>query len=92
MRAVPDITVATVSVLGELGLLGKRIGLVGVNSFLASAEKRMRGASVGKKLLIEPADHILEALRSIKSEAELEAMRHSATVGVLWMNATMGAL
>ena len=92
IRAVPDITVATTAALSEMGLLGKRIGLVGANAFLASAERRMRLALGGDKIILIPADQILEDLRTLKSEAELEMMRHSARIGVKWMDATMGAL
>ena len=92
IRAVPDITIATTAALAEMGLLGKRIGLVGANAFLASAERRMRTAPGGDRIMLIPADQILEDLRTIKSEAELDMMRHSASVGVKWMNSTMGAL
>ena len=92
VRAVADITVSTQAALVELGLAGKRIGLVGGNTFLASAERRMRNAPGGDKLNLVPADHILEQLRLIKSEGELGMMRDAAKVGVQWMNATMGAL
>ena len=92
VRAVADITVSTTAALAKLGLLGKRIGLVGGNTFLASAERRMRAAPGGDRLVLVPADHVLEQLRLVKSEAELAMMRHAASVGVLWMNATMEAL
>ena len=92
VRSVADITVSTTEALREKGLLGKRIGLVGGNSFLVSAERRMRTAPGGELLNLIPADYILEDLRVIQSEAELNMMRHAAGVGVMWMNATFGAL
>ncbi|MEM1348297.1 MAG: hypothetical protein AAGI01_07080, partial [Myxococcota bacterium] len=92
VRCVADITAGTTAALGEVGLLGKSIGLVGGASFLASAERRMRSAPGGDTLDLTPADQILEDLRSIKSPAELTALRHAAEVGVLWMNTTFAAL
>lgn len=92
IRAVTDITTSTVEVLNEMGLLDKKIGLVGRQSFLVSALRRMEEAAGNQWLNLEPADDILEQLRLIKSPAELDFLRHAANVGVEWMNATMDAV
>lgn len=92
VRSFPDMTVSTVDVLKEMGLLDKRIGLVGQMSFLYGALRRMEERAGNQKLNLVPADHILERMRLIKSPTEIELIRHSASVGVKWMNATMNAV
>ena len=91
VRCVPDMTTGTVDVLNEMGLLDKRIGLVGMMSFLVSALHRMEDHA-GTKINLAPADEILEQMRIIKSPAEIGLIQHASTVGVKWMNATMDAL
>jgi len=92
IRTVADLTTGTVDVLKEMGLLDKKIGLVGRQSFLVSALKRMQEAAGNQWLNLEPADDILDHLRLIKTPAEMDLLRHAAQVGTMWMNATMDAI
>ena len=92
IRIVTDLTTGTVDVLKEMGLLDKKIGLVGRQSFLVSALRRMQEAAGNQWLNLEPADEILDDLRLIKSPGEMEHLRHAAAAGMKWMNATMGAV
>lgn len=92
IRTVTDLTTGTVDVLKEMGLLDKKIGLVGRQTFLVSALRRMEEAAGNQWLDFEPADDILDRLRLIKTPAEMDVLRHAAGVGVKWMNATMEAI
>lgn len=92
IRTVTDLTTGTVDALREMGLLDKKIGMVGRQSFLVSALRRMQEAAGNQWLNLEPADEILDRLRVIKSPAEMDLLRHSASVGTKWMNATMDAV
>lgn len=77
--------------LEEAGLAGRRIGVVGRETLAWAWVVQMLDAAHGR-LELEPADHILEAQRLIKSPAELDCMRHSARVGAEWMTRTLRAL
>lgn len=92
VRSVPDITVSTVDALKDMGLIDKKVGLVGRMSFLMSAYQRMQERAGNHKLDFIPADEILERMRIIKSPGEIALLRHAATVGIKWMNATMDAV
>ncbi len=92
IRTVTDLTIGTVDALKEMGLLDKKIGLVGRQSFLVSALWRMQEAAGNQWLNLEPADDILDDLRLIKSADEMDLLRHSAAIGTKWMNATMDAV
>jgi Xaa-Pro aminopeptidase len=91
VRCVPDMTVSTVDVLREMGLLDRKIGLAAGMSFLMSAWQRMQERAGNQKLDFIPADDILERMRLIKSPTEIELIRHASTVGIKWMDATLGA-
>jgi Xaa-Pro aminopeptidase len=91
VRVSPDLAATVADVLKETGLVDKKIGMVGMMSFLASALRRMED-QVGHRLDLTDADHILDRLRVIKSPAEIAHMRWSAGVGVKWMEATMNAV
>jgi Xaa-Pro aminopeptidase len=80
-----------VDVLRETGLLDKKLGMVGMMSFLVSALRRMED-NAGQRLEFTDADHILDRLRVIKSPSEITHMRWAASVGVKWMDATMEAV
>ena len=77
--------------LEELGLAGKPLGLVGRET-LARAGFKQKERAAKRGLDVTAADDVLEHLRAVKSETELELMRNAAAVGVEWMNATMGAI
>jgi Xaa-Pro dipeptidase len=90
VRVVPDITASTGALLRSQGLLDRRIGLVGRQSYLLSAHRRLVEAAAAE-VNFTPADHILDRARLIKSPAELDLMRHAAAAGIEWMNTTMRA-
>ncbi|MEM7120978.1 MAG: Xaa-Pro peptidase family protein [Pseudomonadota bacterium] len=91
VRLSIDLAAGVADVLRDTGLLDKRLGMVGMMSFLVSAQKRMESRA-GQKIEFIDADNILDRLRLIKSPAEIAQMRWSAGVGVKWMDATMGAV
>jgi Xaa-Pro aminopeptidase len=91
IRTEPDIAKGVVDVLRETGLLDKKLGMVGMMSFLVSALRRMED-NAGQRLEFTDADHILDRLRVIKSPSEITHMRWAASVGVKWMDATMEAV
>ncbi len=92
VRCMTDITAGTADILKAMGLADKRIGLVGMMSFLVSALRRMEARNGGTKFNFVPADDILDEVCLIKSPAEIAHVRHAAEVGVQWMNATMAAV
>ena len=89
-RAVAHLPQAVADVVHECGLNGKKLGLVGQNSLLARDLDALRSAAW--RLDLEPVDDIMDRLRYVKSDAELGLLRHAATIGCAWMNATMGAV
>jgi Xaa-Pro aminopeptidase len=91
IRVTLDVAEGVVSAMRELGLLGAKVGLAGRDSLLHSAYQRMEKVA-GKKLQLTPADDIIDTLKWVKSEAELDMMRKAATVGIKWMKASMGAI
>lgn len=91
VRLEIDVAAGVADVLTAQGLADKRLGMVGMMSFLVSAQKRM-DARAGRRFEFQDADHILDDLRVIKSPAEIAQMRWSAGVGVQWMDATMRAV
>ena len=91
VRLAIDLATGVADVLTETGLADKRIGMVGMMSFLVSAQRRMNKRA-NRTFEFFAADHLLEEQRLIKSPAEIECMRWSAGVGVKWMDATMAAV
>lgn len=91
IRLSIDVAGGVGEVLTKTGLADKRLGMVGMMSFLVSAQKRMTQMT-GHEILFQEADHILDDLRVIKSPAEIAQMRWAAGVGVQWMDATMQAV
>jgi len=91
IRVIPDMALGVADVLKETGLLDKKLGMVGMMSFLVSALRRMEDRA-GQKLDFTDVDHILDRIRVIKSPTEIEQMRWAAGVGVKWMDATMEAV
>lgn len=91
IRPSIDVAAGVADVLMETGLADKRLGMVGMMSFLASAHKRMEARAERNFNFID-ADRILDDLRIIKSPAEITQMRWAAGVGVQWMDATMSAV
>lgn len=89
-RAVAHLPQAVADVLRETGLSGNKLGLIGANSLLARDLDALRRAA--GRVELEPVDEIMDRLRYVKSEGELDRLRHAAAVGCAWMNATMGAV
>jgi Xaa-Pro aminopeptidase len=91
VRISLDVPGTLAKVLGEVGLDSRPLGLVGRETLTLNWFRKLEAAA-GHSLDLAPADDILERLRVVKSEAELEFMREAARVGVEWMNVTMEAL
>jgi Xaa-Pro aminopeptidase len=78
-------------VLKEKKLDKAKVGLVGRDCLLFHSYQLME-KTIGHPLQMEPADDILETLRMVKSENEIQLIRHAATVGVEWMRTMMEAV
>ncbi len=78
-------------VLKQLGLEPARVGLVGRDSFLLSHLRALE-QELGGSAPFVVADQILERQRLVKSEAELDALRHATSVGARWLNSMMEAI
>jgi Xaa-Pro aminopeptidase len=90
VRSTLDVTGTTAAALAEKGLDRGRLGLVGRNTLLLHHLQRLE-AGVGHGLTLEMADEIVERMRMVKSEAELEMVRRAAEVGVGWVKALIEA-
>ena len=77
-------------VAAELGLKGTRVGLAGRAGLLHDAAMMME-SELGTETSLEPADHILTALRLIKSRHEINLLREASQIGCDWMNVMMAA-
>jgi len=91
VRSTLKVPHATAAVLEELGLAGARLGLVGRDTLLLSSHRTIED-QLGRPLRLEPADDIVERLRMVKSEAEIELLRDAAAVGVGWMDAMLAVV
>jgi Xaa-Pro dipeptidase len=91
IRSTLKVPHALASVIGEKDLTGARLGLVGRDTFLLS-HNRILEEELGQAPRLEPADDILDRLRMVKSDAELELIRAAADVGIGWMNTMMDAV
>ncbi len=91
IRVVTDLPRAAADVVRELEMDGGPLGLVG-REVLTHAWYLAFADRLGQSVNAVAADDVLERLRAIKSEAELDALRRSAAVGVEWMNTTMSAI
>ena len=78
-------------VLREKSLDGARLGLAGRDTLLLN-HLRLIEEKLGHRVALEPADDILERMRMVKSDGELELIRRAAEVGVGWMRAMMEAV
>lgn len=78
-------------VLREKGLDAARLGLAGRDTLLLHHLRQIE-QELGHTVALEPADDILERMRMVKSDAELELIRHAAEVGVGWMQTMMNAV
>lgn len=90
VRAFMHVPEGVAAALRDTGLDHGRIGLVGRHVFLATHERAIR-TELGGYLDWEPADELLDEMRSVKSEAELMLMREAAEVGCGWIATMMNA-
>ncbi len=79
---------STIEALKKAGLEKSRIGLVGGDTLAYAWAKRLEEALPAMR--IEPADGILSLLRSVKSSAEIEALRKSSVLGSRMIEAMLG--
>jgi Xaa-Pro aminopeptidase len=91
IRPAMHVPQGVADVLRERGLSGECLGLVGKDTMLLSHAHAME-CRLGSELNFEPADHILEGLRVIKSPAELGLMRRASAIGAQWMSTMMEAV
>jgi Xaa-Pro dipeptidase len=77
--------------LRETGLATERFGLSGRQALLASNRDGLEEL-LGRRLQLEFADDILATLRRVKSDAELDCLRHAARVGNEWVATMMRAV
>lgn len=80
---------AAVQALKDAGLERGRVGIVGEDVLPVSFHRQIVGALPEMTAL--PADHILTALRSVKSPAEVEMLRYSSWVGSRMIETMMAA-
>lgn len=80
----------TARVALELGLGGQRIGLAGQTGLLHSAAVCM-GQELGTATSLVSADHILTALRLVKSAHEIELLKDASRIGCEWMQVVLDA-
>ena len=84
---VPD---GVAAALLESGMSEGRVGLVGRSSFLANHERAIFKA-LQHQIDWDVADDILDEMRCVKSDAEIDLMREAAVVGCGWMTSMMDA-
>ncbi|HET8757207.1 MAG TPA: Xaa-Pro peptidase family protein [Solirubrobacteraceae bacterium] len=89
-RTFEVVTEGIAEALRETGLAGKAVGIAGEGAML-DRNRRHVEARLGTPLALQPADAIVEPLHRVKSETELELMRHASAVGCAWMSAMMEA-
>ena len=89
-RTFEVVTEGIAEALREAGLVGKAIGLAGEGAMLERNRRHVE-THLGAPLPLQPADAIVEPLHRVKSETELELMRHASAVGSAWMSAMMQA-
>ena len=75
-----DFPATVADAISGLGLAGGRLGIVGQDVVPVSMWSAIRSA-LGSEIEVEPVDHLLAALRRIKSPAEQELIRAASRVG-----------
>jgi Xaa-Pro aminopeptidase len=91
IRSTLHIPQTFAEVLRESGLDGGKLGLIGRDTLLVSSLQLME-QTLGHPLDLTPVDDIIDRLRMVKSDAELELIRRAAEVGVGWMDTMMEAV
>jgi len=87
VRMAFDVPGTVADVLRERGLGHARVGLVGGNAMLASPYRRLLQAAASVEFV--EVDDLVERLRMIKSDRELDLIRQSASVGCESVTAMM---
>lgn len=90
VRPSMHVPIGVADALRDTGLVEGRIGLVGRHVFLASHERAIF-AELGRRIEWELADDILEEMKMIKSDAEVQLMREAGEVGCGWISTMMDA-
>ena len=89
-RTVESIVAGLAAAIRELGLVGKRVGIVGEGAMLERHRREVEDL-LGERSALEPADRVVEPLMRVKSAAELDCLRYSSAVGSAWMKTMMEA-
>ncbi|VDC33596.1 M24 family metallopeptidase [Pseudogemmobacter humi] len=80
---------AVIQALKDSGLENARIGLCGEDVLPVRYWRQITGAMPA--MTCEPADHILTGLRSVKSPAEVDMLRHASKIGSRMLDAMLVA-
>jgi Xaa-Pro aminopeptidase len=89
VRIVFDVPKAIADVLAEKGARGGRVGFAGGHAMLVSPYRRLLEELPGTELV--PADDLMERLRAVKSQGELQLLREASEIGSRVMQAMMEA-
>lgn len=90
VRQVAHLPQAVADVLRERDIERERVGLAGRETLLAMHHDLL--VEHAPHVSFEACDAILDRHRAIKSERELDLLRHAAEQGCRWMEATMEAV
>jgi Xaa-Pro aminopeptidase len=90
VRCKPDVEQALVDGLRDRGLERARLGLSGTEYFALSSHRRI--AAMLPRLTLVPVDDLMDDIRVIKSQAELEMLRASGRVSGEAFDAMMAAV
>jgi Xaa-Pro dipeptidase len=90
VRSTVHVASMTADVLREKGLQQGRLGLVGHETLLLSAYRRLV-QHLDREVDLVPADDVLKDIRMVKSDAELSLIRRATAIGVEWMRTMMEA-
>jgi Xaa-Pro aminopeptidase len=90
VRPSIDVTGTTARALADLGLGSARLGVVGASYMTAAAWLGLQGALPGATLV--RADRMVEDIRIIKSEAELELIRGACALGNVTLETLIDAV
>lgn len=85
VRPTIDVAGAAAQAVRDAGLAGKRLALVGASSMTAAAYLGFAERLAGTDLV--RADRLVEKVRMVKSDAELDVIRRSAAIGSRSMDA-----
>lgn len=90
VRASIDVAGTAARAIQDLGLAEKRLALVGASYMTAAAYLELIGRLPGTELI--RSDRMVEAIRMMKSPAEIEIIREAAKLGSRSMDAMLSAV